>query len=389
VEKTVSKAGWLQGKRVAIAGRLASMTKREAAHLISAHGGTFAPSVTRETMVVVVGRDGWPLASDGRPMRRLRKALALARRGIAVEIVPEEELLARLGCPGGRLQRHFTLCELTDMLGVPGARLAAWLRAGLVEPAATVTGIRYFDFQQAAGAKMLCDLVRSGVTIARLRQSLRQLRTWLGDVEHPLAQLTMLEHSRRLVVRLAGGQLAEPGGQLLFEFAEKSGEPAPPSVPWVAQTRGAEEWFEIGCRAEDRGDLLEAAAAYRQALLTGGPSAEACFNLANVLASLAQYAQAGERYRQVLEFDPDFWEAWNNLGTVLAYEGQNEDAVEAYRQALRRHPRYADAHYNIADTLEDLGRQSEAREHWQTYLQIEPRGAGAQYARGRLSRSRD
>jgi DNA-binding transcriptional MerR regulator len=386
VGKTVSKAGWLKGKRVAIAGRLASMTKGEAAHLISAHGGIFAPSVTRETVVVVVGRDGWPLDCDGRPTRKLRKALALEKRGAEVEIVPEEELLARLGCPGGRLQRHFTLRELTDMLGVPAARLGAWLRAGLVEPAATVDGIRYFDFRQAAGAKMLCDLVRSGVTVARLRQSLRRLRKWLGDVEHPLAQLTTLENSRRLVVRLGGGQLAEPGGQLLFEFAEQAHEAIPSSVPWIAETRGAEDWFEIGCQAEDRGDMPAAAAAYRQALLAGGPAAEPCFNLANVLAALSQYAQASERYRQVLELDPGFWEAWNNLGTVLAYAGQNEEAVDAYRQALRLHPRYADAHYNIADTLEDLGRGDEAREHWRSYLQIEPHGTGAQYARERLRR---
>jgi tetratricopeptide (TPR) repeat protein len=384
VVKTLSKGGWLKGKRVALAGRLASMTRAEAAQLISAHGGVYAKTVTRAPTVVVVGREGWPLAKDGRPTRKLRKALALVKQGYDVEILPEEELLAKLHCPGGRLQRHFTLRELTHMLGVPAPRLNVWLRAGLIEPAATVDGIRYFDFRQVAGAKSLCDLVRSGVTAARLRQSLHRLRKWLGDIEHPLSQLTTLEHSRRLVVRLASGQLADPGGQLLFEFAGWPQEPTPASLPWVAQVRGAEEWFELGCKAEDRGDFVQAAAAYRQALLAGGPSAESCYNLANVLSALGQYSQAGERYRQVLELDPNFWEAWNNLGTVLTYEGHDEEAIEAYRQALRLHPRYADAHYNMADTLDDLGRRDEAREHWQACLQLEPHGPGAPYARERL-----
>jgi tetratricopeptide (TPR) repeat protein len=385
VVKTLTKTGWLQGKRVAVAGRLASMTRSEAAHLIAVQGGTYARTVTRAPTIVVVGRDGWPLSRDGRPTRKLRQALALAEQGYDVEILPEEELLAKLQCPTGRLQRHFTLRELAQMLDVPAPRLNVWLRAGLIDPAATVDGIRYFEFRQVAGAKTLCDLVRSGVTIARLRQSLHRLRHWLGDIEHPLSQLMTLEHSRRLVVRLAGGQLAEPGGQLLFEFAGQPSEAILQSLPWVAQARGADDWFELGCRAEDRGDFIQAVAAFREALLAGGPSAESCFNLANVLSSLGHYAQAGERFRQVLELDPNFWEAWNNLGTVLTYQGQNEEAVEAYRRALRLHPRYADAHYNMADTLEDLGRRDEAGDHWRTYLQIEPHGAGAQYARERLT----
>ncbi len=384
--KARPKASWLAGKRVALAGRLASMTRAEAARLISAHGGIFARSVTRTPTIVVVGREGWPLARDGRPTRKLRKALALAKQGYDVEILPEEELLSRLHCPSGRLQRHFTLRELAQMLAVSPVRLNTWLRAGLIAPAATVDGLHYFDFRQVAGAKSLCELVRSGITTARLRQSLRRLRGWLGDIDDPLAQLTRLEHSRQLVVRLDNGQLAEPGGQLLFEFSGQPSDTMPTSVPWVSQVQSPEEWFELGCRAEDRGDFHQAAHAYRQALLAGGPTAETCFNLANTLSSLGKYARAGERYRQVLELDPNFWEAWNNLGTVLTYDGENEEAVEAYRQALRLHPHYADAHYNLADTLEELGRGTESLDHWRTYLQLEPLGAGAEYARACLRR---
>jgi tetratricopeptide (TPR) repeat protein len=384
VGKTLESANWLAGKRVALAGRLASMTRPEAAQLIAARGGVVADSVTREPTIVVVGRDGWPLGKDGRLTRKLRRALALVKLGHPIEIVPEEELLARLHCPSGRLQRHFTLRELATMLSVPAERLNAWLRAGLIAPAASVEGICYFDFRQVSGAKTLCELVRSGITAARLRQSLRRLKAWLGDVEHPLAQLTTLEHSRQLVVRLDNGQLAEPGGQLLFEFTARPPEVFPASLPWIEQTRTAPEWFDAGCRAEDRGDFQQAAHAYRQALLAGGPSAETCFNLANVLSSLGEYSRASERYRQVLELDPNCWEAWNNLGTVLTYEGQEEEALAAYRQALRLHPHYADAHYNLADTLDDLGRLDEACEHWNRYLQLEPRGAGSEYARQRL-----
>ncbi len=381
--QTLASGRGLEGKRVALAGRLASMTRREAEQLIDAHGGVYTRSITREPTVVVIGRGGWPLSPDGRPTSKLRKALALAKQGFDVEILPEEELLARLRCSTERLQGQFTLRELAHLLGIPGQRLDAWLRAGLIEPADTVDGIRYFDFRHVAGAKSLYELVRSGISVARLRQSLSRLRKWLG-AEDPLAQLTTLEHSHQLVVRLDSGQLADPLGQMLFEFADRSQEAETPSLPLAARSRSAEEWFAVGCAAEDRGDHAQAASAYRQALLVGGPSAEVCFNLANVLCSLGQYAQAGERYRQVLELDPNFWEAWNNLGTVLTYNDQDEEAVEAYRQALRLFPHYADAHYNLADTLEDLGLTDEAVEHWQAYLRLEPTGSGAQYARRQL-----
>jgi tetratricopeptide (TPR) repeat protein len=386
VVQTLTSTDWLKGKRVALAGRLASMTRQEAAQLIATHGGIYARTIARAPLVVVVGRDGWPLARDGRPTKRLRRALALAKQGYDVEILPEEQLLARLHCSAARLQRHFTLRELSQMLDVSPERLSVWLRAGLIEPAETIDGVRYFDFQQVTGAKTLSELVRCGITTARLRQSLTQLRTWLGEIDAPLSQLSTLDNTAKLVVRLESGQLAEPTGQLLLTFNEAPAETLPASLPWIAEARTAQQWFELGCQAEDREDFHQAVHAYQESLLAGGPAAETCFNLANVLCSLGEYARAGERYRQVLELDPNFWEAWNNLGTVLTYASENEEAVAAYRQALRLHPRYADAHYNLADTLEDLSRPVEAAEHWQAYLELEPLGAGGDYARQQLLR---
>ena len=60
----------------------------------------------------------------------------------------------------------------TRLLQIPGDRLRAWLEAGLIQPAQTHHGIAYFDFRQVTGAKTLCDLVRAGVTVKRLRRSL-------------------------------------------------------------------------------------------------------------------------------------------------------------------------------------------------------------------------
>src|SRR6185295_7383496 len=205
-----AKNGILQGKQVAFAGRLASMTRREAACLVESHGGVFAASVSRSRpSVLIVGRDGLPLTKDGRLAAQLRKARWLAQQGYEIEILSEDALLAQLHSGlEDRLHRRATLAELIRILDVPRDRLRSWLRLGLIEPVETIDEVPYFDFCQVAGAKKLCELARAGVTIARLRQSMRQLQSWLGSLESPLAQLTVLEQSRRVLVRLDDGRLA-------------------------------------------------------------------------------------------------------------------------------------------------------------------------------------
>ena len=385
MSRTVSSTSILRGKQVTVAGRLASMTRHEAAVLIEEHGGTFIPFVATRSAVVIVGQEGWPLAKDGRLTRKLRQARRLARLGHEVAIFPEEELLEQLHLERrGRLHGRYTADELARILGTSTDKLRTWVRAGLISPVDRDGDVEHFDYCQAAGAKTLVDLSRAGVSTARLRQSLSQLEAWLGDADHPLAQLTAWERSGRLLVRLENGSLAEPDGQMHFEFGE---QPQLSALPWRPRDISAEDWFDRGCREEEAGNLPAAAAAYREALLAGGPSSETCFNLANVLYAAGQKAQAGERFRQAVELDPTFCEAWNNLGTVLAETAQADEAVAAYRRALELNPSCSDAHYNLADTLDALGRRSEARQHWRAYLQQDPYGQWADHARTRLKAS--
>jgi tetratricopeptide (TPR) repeat protein len=372
----------LAGHHVTFTGRLASLTRAEAAELVRARGGAWLPSVTRETSMLVVGQE--PLRKDGRLSADVRRARAL-QRSQAVEILAEPEFLDRLGlasvAQGG--QRYST-AQLSQILHVPGRHIRAWVRRGLVKPVDTVAGIHYFNFRQVSWAKTLCDLAAAGVSAERIRRSLEQLRTWLPDVEERFEQLAVLEKDGRLLVRLREGQLAEPTGQCLFDFGD---EPATEMVPVAPGPQTASDWFQAGCAHEEVGRWADAAHAYRQALLVGGPDAEACFNLGNVLYALGQQAQAAERFHQAVEIEPDSVGAWNNLGSVLADLGQCEDAVGALRQALALEPHYADAHYNLADALDQLGRREEARLHWQAYLRREPGGPWADHARRRLAQT--
>ncbi|HMC64449.1 MAG TPA: tetratricopeptide repeat protein, partial [Gemmataceae bacterium] len=256
-----------------------------------------------------------------------------------------------------------------------------WLEARLVQPVETRDGICYFDFRQVSAVKNLCKLTLGGVSVERIRRSLRQLARWMPDVDDALSQLSALQDSKEVLLRSEEGRLVEPSGQIVFEFEE---EPGPPSVEVGHHSRSPEQWFEDGCSHEDAGRLIEAARSYQQALLARGPDPDACFNLANVLYALGRKQAAAERYRQVVEMSPSFAEAWNNLGNVLAELGEPEEAAAAYQRALTINPGLADARYNLADLLEEQRKPLEARPHWQAYIRLEPHGKWADYARSRL-----
>jgi tetratricopeptide (TPR) repeat protein len=260
------------------------------------------------------------------------------------------------------------------------------VQAGLVQPVTQQDGVWHFDFQQAAAAKTLCDLTRAGVTSGRIRRSLEQLRAWLPQISQPLQQLSVLQSSGNLVVRLEDGEFADLDRQMHLNFDGTEEAPPPPTFPInpdMPQT--AAQHFERGLEQEASGYIEDAAESYRQALRLGGPDVQICFDLANVLHQLGHREQAMERYHQVIELDSHHADAWNNLGLILCELNRHEEACAAFRRVLQIDSSHSLARYNLADALDELGFHREAIPHWQAYLQEDPDSRWAQYARSRLS----
>src|SRR4051812_29433001 len=116
---------WLAGKKVAITGQMASMTRGNAIALILAHGGEFVPAVNLHTSVLLLGQKGWPLRKDGHLTQQLRAAEQMRRDGLMIDIVPEEEMLRRIGQNAEGIHRLYTLAQLVELLRVPRARARA------------------------------------------------------------------------------------------------------------------------------------------------------------------------------------------------------------------------------------------------------------------------
>lgn len=378
----------LRGQQVAFTGRMATMTRSEAAALVASFGGQFSPLVTRNTAYLVVGQEGLPLTKRGGLTNKLRKARQLgAGRPM---ILGEQEFFDRLGLSTASADVHrlYSMAQLCRLLRLPRDRLRAWQRAGLIGPVETVHGVGFFDFQKVTGVKTLCDLTQAGVKPPQIRRSLELLGRWLPGIGEPLAQLALLERDGKLLVRLEHGQLAEPTGQMHLDFAaEESSSAITELPPPLTGVHSAEDWWDRGLDAEEAGRLDDAARAYREALYASGPDAMLCFNLGNVLFALGQHGQAAERFRQAIELDHDFAAAWNNLGNTLVELNELDEALAAFRKALAIAPECADAHYNLADTLEQQGEYLEARSHWKAYVRFEPAGTWTDYARRRLAQA--
>ena len=430
----------LAGLRVAIVGRLASMSRRDAHKLLRGHGAVPVEASDEDVKLLVVGEAGGGLAAvdelagAGPAAERLRQAIDSGR----VSAWSETQLWQRLGLieEETAARRLYTPAMLADLVGVPLSVVRRWHRRGLIRPLREVCRLPYFDFQEVVTARKLAALLAAGMSPQTIERQLTALAKLVPNVERPLAQLSIILRDKDLLLR-AGGGLVDASGQMYMDFDQPLEDEAadswphatlplaaafppahseafttpmcesPQEMPPLAASaqppasRGgllssdptAQPAFcpassaslcQLAMALEDEERLAEAADAYRAAMAAGGPTTEMCFRLAEVLYRMGCLEAACERYYVTLELDEEFVEARANLGCVLAESGRLELAAAAFEGALRFHPDYADAHYHLAQVLNELGRDEEAQTHYRRFLELAPASPWAATARQRV-----
>jgi tetratricopeptide (TPR) repeat protein len=384
-----SLSGRLVGHRIEFQGRLAGMTRSEAARLVRDQGGEVVrrgglPAtlvVTGEFRTATVGPSDVP--SAGSPTR--------ASDWTAPEVMAESDFWQRLGLVEGQehVRKLVTPAMLADLLGVPVATIRRWHRRGLIVPAREVHRLPYFDFQEVAAARRLAEMVAAGMSQEAIEAQVRQLADLAPGVDRPLAQLAVLLDGKHVLLREGEG-LIDASGQLRFDF-----DPPPAFRPAIPQesahlAEGAytpAELTAFAAEADDAGDREQALATYRAALAAGGPTPQLCFQLGELLYRKGDLSAARERFYMAVELDDEFVEARCNLGCLLAEMGELELAAAAFEGALSLHHDYPDAHYHLAQTLDELGRPGDARTHWLRFLDLAPDSPWAEEAEHRVGLS--
>lgn len=397
----------LEGARVAHVGRFAGMSWRDAQQLLREQGATPIDQPDDNTQILVLGEQELLPASadwDSQFSPAIRQAIDEGR----TEVITETQLWQRLGLVEAEqhIHRLYTPAMLADLLQVPVAVVRKWHRRGLIVPTREVRRLPYFDFQEVATARRLAEALAAGMSPQTIEKKLAELARYVPSVQRPLAQLSIIIEGKHLLMRQGDGLIA-PGGQLWFDFrsaeapvepveagtddarAHASGTADSGILQLTRQTADSPpavgDLLELASRLEDEGELEAAADMYRTALAAGGPTADVCFSLAELLYRLGDPTAARERYFMAIELDEEYVEARANLGCVLAELGQRELAVAAFEGALAFHREYADVHYHLARTLDDLGRAGEADQHWSAFLELAPESPWAAAARRRLA----
>ncbi|MBK1669208.1 hypothetical protein CKO28_14315 [Rhodovibrio sodomensis] len=117
---------------VAFTGGVPGVPRSEAARLVREAGGTFHPSVRRDTMLLVCGSRPWPVLPDGSPSLKLSKA---AQRGL--RIVTDEEFKAAVGFRAPSRACFLDAFWLAVLSGVRRSWIECLRGAGVIEPDAS------------------------------------------------------------------------------------------------------------------------------------------------------------------------------------------------------------------------------------------------------------
>jgi len=359
----------LAGETIVFAGRLSSLSHRDAQALVDRLGGTPAEEVSSTTTMLVVGAGSGPAAggdasgaaAEDSSQKARRAAQLNAQHGARIRVLGEDEfcLLAGLPQPGRLRQQYYAASDILQryprLRDVHLRYLEKW---GLVRPAVRTWGETYFAFPD----------------LARLRQVHAELERGV-----PL----------RGVLR---GLQAEQSGQLALDFqpAASAGRVVHLSARLRAESPAgagdlalAERLF-LEASALDRGDpaTREAAAArYRQALAADPSLVPALINLGNLYYAADRFAEAQALYERAASVDARVFEAPFNLGNIHHDQGRFDEARACYERAIALNPAYPDARFYLAVTLEKLGRSEDAKPHWRAYQLLAPSGEWIELAR--------
>jgi tetratricopeptide (TPR) repeat protein len=287
---------------------------------------------------------------------------------------------------------------LAELVHVPVRTVRRWQRAGFIRPVTEIMQLPQFDFAGLSTARQLAAWMRQGATVPSIQTQLESLRARAGQ-QVAIDDLPIMADGKRLILR-EGDHYVEASGQLRlgFEASDEQdddapvtirfqltgGRPSPESFTTTTEL-DLESMIDEAIAAEDEGDFEAAIRWYRCALSAHGPSADICFQLAELLYRTHDISGARERYFMALEIDADLVEARANLGCVLVECGQVDLAIAAFEGALEQFPDYADVHFHLARALDEYGESGRAAEHWQRFLELAPASPWADEAHARLS----
>lgn len=375
------------GEVVAFAGRLSSLSRRQANLVVRRLGGVPADEDSSRATIVVVGAAGRGSAASvragsegaasdtGEGCEGRDRAGASGTAGTRrPHTMGEDEFcsLAGLPQPSDLLRKYYAASDIVQRYPHVGeAHLKYLEKWGLVQPAARTRLESYFQFSDLALIKRVSDEVARGVNLRAIMRSLQAERS--GQLALDFGPRAGAGKVLRLAGRMSAGHVTPSAGRAITSAAS-------------AKSAGPDEAERLFLEASevddgDQGSWDLAARAYRRVLAVDPSFVPALINLGNLYYGADMLAEAQALYERAAAVDGGVFEAPFNLGNIHHDQGRFEQARAFYEEAVRLDPTYADARFYLAVTLEKLGRSNEAKQHWRAYQRLAPAGEWIELAK--------
>ena len=128
------------------------------------------------------------------------------------------------------------------------------------------------------------------------------------------------------------------------------------------------DWlYLLGAVQMELGAFDSAVKSFKSALGLRTGDLAANLRMAQSLAALPSWDEAGALYRRVLDHHADCAQAWYGLGRVQAARGDHAGAAQSYAKACDLFPAYGVAHFALAAELRRLGKTTEAEQQLAAY----------------------
>jgi protein O-GlcNAc transferase len=128
------------------------------------------------------------------------------------------------------------------------------------------------------------------------------------------------------------------------------------------------DWlYLLGAVQMELGAFDGAVKSFQSALGLRADDLAANLRMAQSLAALPSWEEAGALYRRILDQHADCAQAWYGLGRVQAARGDHGGAAQSYAKACDLFPPYGVAHFALAAELRRLGKPAEAEQHLAIY----------------------
>jgi Tfp pilus assembly protein PilF len=132
----------------------------------------------------------------------------------------------------------------------------------------------------------------------------------------------------------------------------------------------------LGMALYRQGQLEEAEASLRKALVIDPGNEDAVNNLSLVLLKLNRPAEVDALTQEAIAKNKENYLAYSNLGIALIKEFRFQEAVDALTTAIKKRPDMVEAHFSLAAAYIGLGDLKKAGDQYAIYLKLGGGDAG-------------